>query len=832
MKNVKRRIILLCLSVFLFSSSEIYSRQVEYPDYLYEEFRKTPSPINNARVRINPTELLWPSVKHCEGRDVVYNVYLSRDSLFPQGNTQISRNQRYCFYNPHKALKPGKWYWKYEIVDKDKIETKGTYSFIVSKETPVFTTPSFGELLNNISRSHPRVMNQGNNIATVRQQAVNHPAYRTIVTRAREVLKREIYDGPLGDKDPAKDKKLSGVTGEEIRYFHDALQGYVLTGEKTLFENLQARIKVLLTWPTHDLLGSQVLTALSLSYDVMYDSLPDTLKGQMLRCIEGQMNKGLKNWPGRIETRQVENHFWQMEISGNFSAALATVHDSEVAKDMLEYTYELFIARFPNLSTKYDGGWAEGMGYFGVNKSCVVDMALWMKKIAGADVFQMPWYKNLSDFYTYFAPVNSQIAGFGDMHDRRRNGSGEGISSTFILSCESHDLAANYRLLSHLKTAKDPAAYLNSIEPWYQIVNNVKLEPAKLELPQFMPNEKVFYSTGLAAMHNDIKRVEEGTSVYFRSSPFGAKGHMHANQNSFNIARRGERIFYSTGYYTSFADPHSMTSYRNTRASNTVLVNGCGQAFGHEGYGFIKRFLAGEEITYVCGDATAAYKPTVDKQFLSMNAGSGVKETKEYGVGDAKLKLFERHLAFIRPDIVVVYDVLESEQDCDWTFLLHTMKGQQPDIDGTGTLRVNTSLNSACVNVFGSSPVAASYTDRFFSPAIDFKKKYKEVPNQYHISYKTSGKSKSMRFLAVLQLGDKGGALLPVCPDEQGTIKLGEVTIRAELDVNKPAEMKVHTRKTTLNVYQKQGCSILQEAGGKKTCHNRYPEQMTLFTPQ
>lgn len=263
---------------------------------------------------------------------------------------------------------------------------------------------------------------------------------------------------------------------------------------------------------------------------------------------------------------------------------------------------------------------------------------------------------------------------------------------------------------------------------------------------------------------------------------------MHANQNSFNIARKGERIFYSSGYYTSFADPHSMTSYRNTRASNTILVNDCGQAFGHEGYGFIKRFLAGKEITYVCGDATAAYKPTTDKQFLTMNAENGIKETQAYGVGDSKLKLFERHLAFIRPNLIVIYDVLESEQDCNWTFLLHTMKDQQPTIEKSGTLRVVTPLNTACVNVFGSSFIQPFCTNQFFSPAIDFKKKYKEVPNQYHISYKTAKKSKRMRYLAILQLGENGDKLTPIHPNHKGEIRLGDITISAEMSPTKPAK--------------------------------------------
>ena len=801
---------------------------VTYPDALYEEYRKTPSPIDDVQVKINPESLLWPSVKYWEGRDVLYNVYLSPDPSFPEDATQKSLGQSYCFYNPHKALTPGKWYWKYEIESDGTIETKGPYSFIVPEGIKVFESPTFEELLSKVSTEHPRVMTQGNDLETIRETAREHPAAPGIIDRAWKVCEREIYNGPIGmEGDLAENRRLGRLASKDVGYFNQELQGYVLTGDKAMLDNLMDRLEVLLTWPTNDLLGSGVLTALSMSYDVLYDELSEETKARMLERIAQQMKTALGRWSGVIETRQVENHFWQAEVAGNFSAALATVHDLDIAEDMAEYLYELFLARFPNLSEKYDGGWAEGLGYFGVNKTCFTDMAVQMKKLAGFNVFDMPWYRNLPDFYIYFAPTKGQIAGFGDMHDRRSSGTGEGLPIVFTLAYECGYPEANYRLVTDLNASKDKTAALYNIEPWYQIVNSVKMDPDTLTMPEDMPDEKVYFSTGMAAMHSDIYNVPEGTSVYFRSSPFGAKGHMHANQNCFNIARRAERIFYSTGYYTSFADPHSMTSYRHTRASNTILVNGCGQAFGHEGYGFVKRWLSNDDMTYICGDATAAYKPTTDKQFLSMNAGAGVKETKEFGVGDAKLKLFERHLVYLRPDVVVVYDVLESEQDCDWTFLLHTMKNQVPAIDDSGTLRVNTSKNTACVNVFGSMPVKSSWTDKFFSPAIDFLEKYGENPDQHHISYTSDGKSKAMRFLAVIQLADNGEVLSAAVPDKSGKIVLGDIQIDAEMDVAKPAGMKVKTGNSVLEIRPGKDYTVLKDNTGHQICHNQYPEQMT-----
>lgn len=828
MKISGRYLIALLLSIIVVSQ-KFYAQERELPAYLYEEFRKTASPINGVEIKLNPTELQWPSVKYWEGENVTYNVYLSQDSLFFAADTQVSKKQKYCFYNPHQKLKSGVWFWKYEIIRTDRTEIKGMYSFVVPDEIPTFETSCFTDFMGNITKKHPRVINQGHDMNLIRKQASSHPIYPEIMEKAAKILKDDIYNGPLDDKDPAVAKRLQGKSSGEIKSFNGVLQAYILSGNKDMLDNLVHRIAVLLTWPTDDLLGSGVLTALSSGYDALYDELSSDMKSKMLQCIDERLRKGLNNWPGIIEARQVQNHFWQAEMAGNFSAALATINESEVAKDMLKYTYELFIARFPNLATKSEGGWAEGPGYFGVNQSCFIDMALLMKR-NGVDVFQMPWYKQLPDYYTYFAPAGGQITGFGDMHDRVAGGTPVGLAASLVLVCETGDPAASDRFASQLNYVSGRKEQLSNILPWYQIINNINLDPEKLVRLQSKPNDRAFYDTGVAAMHANISDPN-GTVVYFRSSPFGAKGHMHANQNCFNIAREGERIFYSTGYYTSFADPHSMTSYRNTRAHNTILVDGCGQAFGHEGYGFIKRFLSGKEISYVCGDATAAYKPTVDKQFLSMNAQSGVKETKEFGVGDAQLKLFERHLVFVRPDVIVIYDVLESKKDCDWTFLLHTMKDQCPDIDRNGTLRVVTPKNTACANVFSSLPLDVSCTNEFFSPAIDFKKKYREVPKQYHTSYKTKRKSKAVRFLAVLQLGGADAKFTSILPPENGEIRLGEVLIKAELDTDKPAGLTVKIADSILRVQSQDGkqkpSTTLQEGGKERiVSYDKYPEQI------
>lgn len=761
------------------------------PTSLYEEWRRSPAPANGAIATSNPPSLLWASVKHWEGRKVKYVVSISTDAAFPPERTRRFPAQQACFLNLHAKLEPGVWYWRHEIEDGTSTLTQGPYSFTIKADTPVFTSPTFEEFLKRIPEKHPQVITHGRDLAEIRRNAQTHPLAGDVIRRGTTAAKAAIYSGPVEDRqDAARGRSLARRAGQEIKLLHALIDAHVLAPSSDLLEAAIKRIEVLLGWPTDDLLGSQVLTALAKAFDALHAELPPALRERMLAVIARQIEHDLAAWPGLIEGRQVENHFWQMELAGNFTAALATVHELKASREMLGYTYELFLARFPNLATRA-GGWSEGFSYFGVNESAIVDMALLMKRVGGFDVFKLEWYRSLADYFLYFAPLGGRIDGFGDSHDRVGDGDiGHGMM--LVIGQENQDERALYRA-ARLEEKFGPDA-----ESWYRIVENLRFDPAKVGPPTGLPQARMFPGVGLAAFHTDVLESARDTAVYFRSSPFGAKGHMHANQNAFNLSRRGEPIFYSSGYYTTFADAHSLSSYRHTRAHNTVLVNGCGQAFGHEGYGWIKRYADGRDISYVCGDATKAYQMPVDKQFLQLLADAGIAATRENGFGDGRLRLFERHLLLVRPDTVVIYDVLESEDDSEWALLLHAMR--EPRLAPDGQLELETGKNRARVRVIGSEPLVARLSDEFHVAPVDTLKKYRELPNQYHVRYTSAGKSRGMRFLSVMQLSDSGRELAQLPAAENGAVVVNGVRIFAEFNVARPAALRVEADSAALFV--------------------------------
>ncbi|MEB3374701.1 heparinase II/III family protein [Bacteroides sp. CR5/BHMF/2] len=176
-------------------------------------------------------------------------------------------------------------------------------------------------------------------------------------------------------------------------------------------------------------------------------------------------------------------------------------------------------------------------------------------------------------------------------------------------------------------------------------------------------------------MHTDIGHHTNNAMLSFRSSPYGSTSHALANQNAFNTFFGGKAIFYSSGHRTGFTDDHCMYAYRNTRAHNSILVNGMGQKIGTEGYGWIPRYYEGEEISYVVGDASNAYGKVISPLWLERGRLSGTRFTPEMGWDENKLDFFRRHIVQLgRSGLFVIYDELTGKEPVKWNYLLHTVE--------------------------------------------------------------------------------------------------------------------------------------------------------------
>ena len=260
-------------------------------------------------------------------------------------------------------------------------------------------------------------------------------------------------------------------------------------------------------------------------------------------------------------------------------------------------------------------------------------------------------------------------------------------------------------------------------------------------------------------MNTDLGHHERNAMLSFRSSPYGSTSHALANQNAFNTFYGGKAIFYSTGHRTGFTDDHCMYAYRNTRAHNTLLVNGMGQRIGTEGYGWIPRYYEGKEISYVTGDASNAYGKVVSPLWLERGRLSGTKFTPENGWDENRLDFFRRHIVQLgNSGLFVVFDELRGKKSVEWNYLLHTLELPMEVAEENGGLRVtgkNKEEGVSVAHLFASVPLSYAQTDTFFVEPIDWKNSVdRELTNHYHFTA-TTRPAAAVCFLNVIDVHGK-----------------------------------------------------------------------------
>jgi hypothetical protein len=93
--------------------------------------------------------------------------------------------------------------------------------------------------------------------------------------------------------------------------------------------------------------------------------------------------------------------------------------------------------------------------------------------------------------------------------------------------------------------------------------NKMKLPPLLEEFKH--PQEACLPDIGVAYMHTSLQKTETDLMLSIRGSPYGPMAHTHSDQNTFNIAFGGKRLFYNTGYRPAMGDPHFLGWYKDTR---------------------------------------------------------------------------------------------------------------------------------------------------------------------------------------------------------------------------------------------------------------------------
>ncbi|MGK7393282.1 MAG: DUF4962 domain-containing protein [Candidatus Cyclobacteriaceae bacterium M3_2C_046] len=751
-------------------------KEKHLPDEIHPRIRQWNSPSGGIEAKTNPPSFLWPIAE--EGN---YTIRISRDSLFAKEEVRQS-DLSWAIYNPHQKLGEGTWYWQVKSSDG---AWQPRSRFKISGTTPTYVTPAFSQLLQGIPQSHPRLLIFARELNSLRKRAGGYEDNKIILQKADEAINKELpaeeeaepaFQGKTEYQTKKIAKDFSKKVGREVlKMVEPVCQAFILTGnEKYLLPVLQWS-RQLSSWdpegPTrvNDFADSQIMYSMALIYDTFYDKLAKTDKKQLLEAIAARGSHFYDHWINNLEARLVSNHVWQFNLYRLFMTSLAVMGDLPEAKNWMHYIYDIWLARAPILGGA-DGGWVHGVSYFHINTVTLLDLPAKLEKITGFNYIQDDFYANNMTWLNYAYPPFSTSDGFADGSEAKYAPDLQILGYVDALARINQDQLASW-YLSRVLAEKTDHIFQNDDFRWYRISRGYLTSVPEPSDDNALPLASLFPEVGMVYMHSNLNDHHDNMMIAMRSSPYGAYSHMHADQNTFNIAYGGKRLFFNSGYKVSMADKHSVDWYKATQGHNGILINGKGQKQTTAGWGYISGFIHGNKISYAAGDAAAAYN---------------------FGVNEDLVQTFRRHVLMLRPQpVIIIYDELEVTRESTFSWLIHSYHEIIKETESW--FFTENEGAKGWVYLTGSQQLDFEVTDQFGVEPENFRRKEggkNLYPDQWHFKANNSAKSKKMRFLAIIQIA-VDSKKPEVVKKAEGAFLVDGWQITAQLDVDQQASIMV-----------------------------------------
>ena len=446
------------------------------------------------------------------------------------------------------------------------------------------------------------------------------------------------------DPDPDDEQLWEREVGNKLPFL---AMVYLLTGD-TLFAEAAARWSLAsCAYPTWglgkrdgvDLAAGHQLFGLAIVYDWLHDALGEadreTIRQTLLKRggVLFEAARSTAYW----RTSFLQNHLWVNAVG--LMAAAQSLDGEAGTAEWIALARDKFLRTEASLGP--DGASHEGASYWTYGAEYL--LKFW--SLNGGHVTS-EWWKHTAEYYLYLTlPRNSWTAAntIIDLGDSPRFGWYGPDYQLRRLASMNRDGHAQWlaQALESARVAHPIAQWLNLL--WYD--PSVKPKP-----PDDLGTLRHFEDMGIVSARSGWTG-DESLVVFKCGPPLGhaatdafaydaGSGHVHPDANHFVLFGAGEWLLRDDGYAWKQTDQH-----------NTLTVNGKGQ-MGEGGQWFrgseclkakahprIVSARSSAEVDEIAGDATAIYPKA-----------SG-------------LTRFVRRLYFLKPDVLIVADEIESERE-------------------------------------------------------------------------------------------------------------------------------------------------------------------------
>jgi hypothetical protein len=686
---------------------------------------------------------------------------------------------------PDKVLPPGKYTWVVEALDSHggRFDTFGPRTFSIAPAAIAQPWVPAKELLARVPAEHPRILFPRSHLAEIRGTltTTRREAYTALRQQANAALKLEVPAEPDYDKLPTKAEQRLGYHrsfGEMRRYHTSGMVNlalmYALSGERKYGERAKALLLGATEWdpegissimsPFGDEIGLGLVKSAAHAYDWIHDLLSPAEEAKVRRMLIARADQMMR----RLERRDYlmnpeESHAGR--LPGYLLEHAIALAEEPRAAAWLDYGLRALTTVHPHWAG-FDGGWAEGMSYgLSYNTTSMAPMEA-LRVATGFDLWQRPAHRKLRHFFVYNTSPVGEIFGFGDSFESPVAGRASTFRGLLAFHAERYRDPVVRGWIDLLRSASGGEVE-SAVLPALMLPSTIKPQS-----PQTLPPDAVFHGVGWAALHSNLAEPTDDLMVMFKSSPYGGVSHSYCDQNGFAILKGGRVLALPSGgtRYPQHGSPFHTEYTQQTRAQNTILVNGQGQVRSGSGHGGrIAAFESTKHLGYVCGDATAAY--------------------------GGLLNVGRRHVLLIRPDVVVLVDDLEAPAPAEFQWLLHAF--EQFELDERGqTLVSRRGGASMQVRLFAGDRLSFAQTNAW---PVDPKKGFPtarapEPAKRWHFTATTRNAAATRRIAAVMTIANGDGK--PDCHvrERDGAIEVetsssgGRARVRIDLATARTAQ--------------------------------------------
>mgnify|MGYP003290403054 CR=1 FL=1 len=438
---------------------------------------------------------------------------------------------------------------------------------------------------------------------------------------------------------------------------------YKVTGDEAVFNRLLEWIEVVLNLEKFgtdnvSIAAGHLLIGLALTYDWLYDELPEDLKSKMLEKMitHGTLLEaaGGKAW----NYQPTINQGW-INMAAIAATTNAIYDEYEPAKEWIDTAVNYMSKAFFLLGE--DGASQEGVGYWTYGFAYMMFYIEFSRDLWGYDPCDnVEWLANTGTYRLYMSyPRN----GWTQRYTAANLGDGYGYDYSDIYSM-MYFLArefgnTEYVWLADEMEARDARSTIDKLlsVAYYNadLSKNAK-SPEELDLPTL----HVFSQLGIVSSRSDWSGDE--SAIYFKCGPnieadtvkyeffsplydFGS-AHAHPDNNHFLLWGNGDLLLKDDSYV-----------FKTTESHNTMIINGKGQkGDGTVYYNNPNDTSIYDEIPYI--------KKSESTEDFDYFVGAGANAYKD-NMGVVK---YDRHMLFVKPDVLIVLDDVELLEESDIEF--------------------------------------------------------------------------------------------------------------------------------------------------------------------